>query len=314
MPVLLYLDNFILLLFYLSEKGTFSHCLNKFIVGGVAKNFLVEYFGGNVTVVLNNGRCPVAESKTLYYFNVSSYPSHCGTRKRVNWTHIELSNNLTVTTTQKQIITRQDLRIVLKCIFPRIYLRKALTPVDQDWISSHTVVEYNASQILEVSMSLYGDDSFMYNYTSPPALTPDDILFFEVALQSQNSFTSGLILDVVSCWATESPDPQDATKGIFLRDGCPIDMTFQWLLGNGVGPKSRFALQMFHMPLALPFYVHCLTRICSPDEDCTTECPAKLYSKVRRDLRNTPSAVVSAGPLFIGASTDAVKIQRKFNV
>lgn len=51
---------------------------------------------------------------------------------------------------------------------------------------------------------------------------------------------------------------------------CPVDSTFHWLSVNGVSQRSRFSIHMFTMPKELPIYMHCLARICSHDEDCTT--------------------------------------------
>lgn len=85
--------------------------------------------------------------------------------------------------------------------------------------SSYTLVEYNSSHILEVAMALYEDNSFTHNYTHAVTLLPEEFLYLEVVLKSHNSFASDLLLEVVSCWATESTNPQDKTKGILLRDG-----------------------------------------------------------------------------------------------
>ncbi|KAG5267677.1 hypothetical protein AALO_G00224390 [Alosa alosa] len=282
------------------EKGLFTQCSQDFITGSVAKAHLVDYLGGNVTVVLNDGQCPVSESGTLYYFRASHHPSHCGTRIVVNRTHTEFMNVLTVTLSREMVITRRDLKVVWKCIYPTSYLHNTEMNVHLEWVPSYTLVESNSSHILEVVMALYKDDSFTDNYTNAVTLYPDDFLYLEVILNAHNTFASDLLLEVVTCWATESSNPLDKTQGILLRDGCPVDRTFMWLSENGMAQMTRFSVQMFSMPAGLPFYIHCLTRVCAPDENCTTTCPAKMSSKVRRDLRQTPSTVVSAGPLLVG--------------
>ncbi|XP_062374413.1 uncharacterized protein LOC134062432 isoform X2 [Sardina pilchardus] len=282
------------------EKGLFTQCSQAFIMGSVAKAHLVDYLGGNVTVVLNDGRCQVSDSGTLYYFRTSRHPNHCGTSVVVNRTHIEFMNVLTVTLSREMVITRRDLKVVWKCIYPRSYLRNTEMNVHLEWPFSYTLVEYNSSHILEVAMALYKDNSFTDNYTHAIILYPEDFLYLEVILNAHNTFASDLLLEVVTCWATESSNPLDETQGVLLRDGCPVDRTFRWLSKNGMAQMTRFSVQMFSMPAGLPFYIHCLTRVCAPDENCTTTCPAKMSSKVRRDLRQTPSTVVSAGPLLVG--------------
>lgn len=93
------------------------------------------------------------------------------------------------------------------------------SPLYPSRITSHSVVEYNSSHELGLGMTMYSDDSFSYGYRDSIALHLSDVLFFEVALLTNNTFASEVLLEVISCWATESPDPQDETKGFFLLDG-----------------------------------------------------------------------------------------------
>ncbi|XP_014064281.2 uncharacterized protein [Salmo salar] len=284
------------------EKGMFTQCLDRSMAGGIAKAFLIGYFGGDVMVVLNEGRCAIEESETLYHFRVLRKPSQCGTIRLVNRTHIEFRNTLTVTLSKERTITRRDLKVIWKCIYPRNYVRNTQINVDMEWITSHSVVEYNSSHELGLGMTMYSDDSFSYGYRDSIALHLSDVLFFEVALLTNNTFASEVLLEVISCWATESPDPQDETKGFFLLDGCPVDSTFHWLSVNGVSQRSRFSIHMFTMPKELPIYMHCLARICSHDEDCTTNCTTQRLSKrstAKWDPYIKVAVVVSAGPLMV---------------
>ncbi|XP_063074242.1 uncharacterized protein LOC134464837 [Engraulis encrasicolus] len=289
------------------EKGLYTQCYQSFMVGSVAKAYLEGHFGSTVTVVLNDGRCPVLESPTLYYVRVSRQPGQCGTKIVSNKTHIEVVNVLMVAAGPERVITRHHLRVIWKCVYPRSYLvevsQDTLYPrmnAPLDWTSSFSLVEYNSSHILEVDMGLFKDQAYEHSYTSSVTLFPDDFLYLEVALRAHNTFASDLLLEVVACWATESPDPEDTTKGILLRDGCPVDKTFRWSSVNGAGQTARFNVQMFYMPAGRPFYLHCFTRVCAPDENCTTTCPAEMLSRGRRDVRHTASAVVTAGPLTVG--------------
>ncbi|XP_029901587.1 uncharacterized protein LOC115355077 isoform X2 [Myripristis murdjan] len=108
-----------------SKKGLFSRCQDKMISGGVAKAYLVSLLGGKVDVELNDGRCVVNESETSYYFNTSRKTSECGTRRLVNKTHIEYQNTLSVTLSKEHVISRRDLQVVWKCVYPRNYVRNA---------------------------------------------------------------------------------------------------------------------------------------------------------------------------------------------
>lgn len=68
-------------------------------------------------------------------------------------------------------------------------------------------------------MTLYTDESYAYSYKDAITLGYEDTLFFQVALQTNISFAPDLLLQLDSCWATESTDPQDKVQGVLLQDG-----------------------------------------------------------------------------------------------
>ncbi|XP_074482405.1 uncharacterized protein LOC141762261 [Sebastes fasciatus] len=285
-----------------NEKGLFSRCLDKVLIGGIAKPYLTSHIGGKVDVRLNDGRCTVEESGVFYYFRTSRKASECGTERRVNKTHMEFQNTLTVTLTREETISRRDLNVVWKCVYPRHYVRNAHVGVDMLWLSSVSLVEFNSSLQLGLTMSLYTDGSYTDSYREIIALESTDTLYLQVALQTNNSFASDVLLQVESCWATESADPQDSVRGVLLQDGCAVDDTFHWLSVNGLAQNSRFSVQMFTMPQQLPIYIHCLANICGPEEDCTKSCTSRQRSKrsvSRTGREGTRAAVVSAGPLVV---------------
>lgn len=80
-------------------------------------------------------------------------------------------------------------------------------------------MEFNSSVQLGLTMSLYTDESYAYSYSYAITLEREDTLFFQVALQTKDSFASDVLLQVESCWATESPDPQDSIQGLLLQEG-----------------------------------------------------------------------------------------------
>ncbi|KAL0963147.1 hypothetical protein UPYG_G00350350 [Umbra pygmaea] len=284
------------------EKGMFAQCLDRLLAGSIAKAFLIGYFGGAVEVILNDGQCTMNETETLYHFHMLRTSLLCGTTRLVNSTCVEFRNTLTVTARREKTITRKHLKVIWKCIYPRNYIRDSQINVDLEWMASHSVVQYNSSHELGLAITMYSDDSFSRSYRHVVTLSHSDTLFFEVNLLTNNTFASEVLLDVVSCWATESPDPQDETKGFFLQNSCSVDFTFQWLSVNGAAQTSRFSVQMFTMPRDLHFYIHCLAQICAHDEDCTRNCSSqsvKKRSTTRWDLDTRKSAIVSAGPLLV---------------
>lgn len=86
-------------------------------------------------------------------------------------------------------------------------------------LSSLSLVKFNSSVLLGLTMYLFKDESYSHAYTDPVELGHEDTLYFQVALQTNRSFASDVLLQVESCWATESTDPQDAVQAVFLEDG-----------------------------------------------------------------------------------------------
>ncbi|XP_028256405.1 uncharacterized protein LOC114432539 [Parambassis ranga] len=115
------------------ERGLFSQCLNKVMTGGIAKPYLMSRIGGKVDIKLNDDRCAVNESQLLYYFRTTRKQSECGTERQVNKSHIIFQNTLTVTLTKEQTITRRDLKVIWRCIYPRHYARNTQVSVDLEW-------------------------------------------------------------------------------------------------------------------------------------------------------------------------------------
>ncbi|KAM6961518.1 uncharacterized protein LKV04_020529 [Tautogolabrus adspersus] len=285
-----------------NEKGLFSQCLDKLVSGGIAKPYLTSHLGGTVDVKLNDGRCTMEESEMFYYFSTSRKSSECGTERRVNKTHIEYQNTVAVFLNKEHTISRRDLKVVWKCVYPRHYVRNAHVGVDMKWLSSLSLVEFNSSLELGLTMSLFTDLTYTDSYRDAISLEPEDTLFLQVALQTHNSFASDVLLQVDSCWATESTDPQDDVQGLLLQDGCPVDHTLHWLSVNGAAQQSRFSVQVFTMPQRLPIYIHCLANICGHDENCEKNCTGEQRRKrsaSQVDRMGKRAAVVSAGPLLI---------------
>ncbi|KAM8740487.1 uncharacterized protein AB9X84_020315 [Acanthopagrus schlegelii] len=291
-----------------NEKGLFSQCLDRMVTGGIAKAYLTSHMGGEVDMRMNDGRCAVEERGAFYYFSASRKSSECGTERRVNKTHIEFQNTLTVNLSRVHTISRRDMKVIWKCVYPRHYIRNTQVGVNMEWVSSLSLVEFNSSVQLGLTMSLYTDESYADSYSYAITLEREDSLFLQVALQTNNSFASDVLLQVDSCWATESPDPQDSIQGLLLQDGCPVDQTFHWLSVNGRAQKSRFSVQMFTMPQRLPVYIHCLANICGHDEDCVKNCNSQQRTKrsaSQMDRSGRRAAVVSAGPVVVNERVKA---------
>ncbi|TNN27025.1 hypothetical protein EYF80_062832 [Liparis tanakae] len=206
-------------------------------------------------------------------------------------------------------------------------------------LTSVSLMEFDSS--LGLTMTLHADESFSSSYSGAVTMETEDTLFFQVTLQTNASFASDVLLRVESCWSTESSDPQDAVRGLLLRDGwvwagprrsvvngsvalwsglvsplhvtgrplvpsCAVDDTFRWLSANGRARTSRFSIRMFSMPTGLPLYVHCRADVCGRDEGCAESCSGRRRRKRSVSRAGKRAAVVSAGPLLVlnrGAAT-----------
>ncbi|XP_035257520.1 uncharacterized protein LOC118218895 isoform X6 [Anguilla anguilla] len=279
------------------EKGMFTLCLKDHVSGGISKPFLIHYFGGNVTVVLNDGRCSINETDKFYYYRITGAPSQCGGQTLINRTHVELRNALTVTLSSGRSITRRDLKVLWTCAYPLLQTSTARMKPGLDWVTSHSVVQVNSSRLLEISMALYSDSSYAYNYTGPVELPSAEQLYIQVTLHCEDSLAYNMSLQLESCWATQTADPQEEKKAFFLKGGCPNDRTFRWFLRSSSPQRKRFSVQMFTMSDHSHIYLHCLSRICSQDEICTMNCSPRQNQKVRRDLPDKLTAILSAGPI-----------------
>ncbi|MBN3315127.1 KRR1 protein, partial [Atractosteus spatula] len=232
------------------EAGMFTHCDVGHIKAGISKEFLRSRFSGEV-----------------------------------NETHIMFKNVLHVTA--GKVITRRDLQVVWKCVYTREYLRHThmgedlLDCTNVSFLTRHQsliLIQYNTSRILELRMTLHDNDSFKSNNSIPMEFSSDTHLFFEVTLHSQDTFAFDFVLEVVSCWVTETSNPKGTPKVFFLNESCPVDETFRWYTANGLQQKRRFSVQMFTVTPKKPIYVHCLTKICTQQEkeNCSTYIKATL--------------------------------------
>ncbi|XP_035257598.1 pancreatic secretory granule membrane major glycoprotein GP2-like isoform X3 [Anguilla anguilla] len=204
------------------EKGMFTLCLKDHVSGGISKPFLIHYFGGNVTVVLNDGRCSINETDKFYYYRITGAPSQCGGQTLINRTHVELRNALTVTLSSRRSITRRDLKVLWTCAYPLLQTSTARMKPGLDWVTSHSVVQVNSSRLLEISMALYSDSSYTYNYTGPVELPSAEQLYIQVTLHCEDSLAYNMSLQLESCWATQTADPQEEKKAFFLKGGTAL--------------------------------------------------------------------------------------------
>ncbi|XP_061085821.1 uncharacterized protein LOC133119302 [Conger conger] len=202
----------------LAETGMFSRCQTGDVSGAVSKPFLLRHFGGNVTAVLNDGRCSLQETDKLYYYRMTSAPSLCGGETLLNQTHVSLRNTMTVTLSSGSSITQRDLKVLWTCAYPLLHTSTAHTQPGLAWFSSHSVVQASSSRLLQLSMGLYSDASYAssHAYAGPVELPLSARLHIQVTLHSQDSLAFQMSLQLE---ATETTDPLEERRAFYLKEG-----------------------------------------------------------------------------------------------
>ncbi|KAI4798678.1 hypothetical protein KUCAC02_020562 [Chaenocephalus aceratus] len=279
------------------EKGLFSQCLNKLVICAIAKPFLTSSLGGKVGREAERWQLRDGRERDVLHLRIPRKTSECGTERRMNGSHIEIQNTLTVTLSKEQTIS--------SAFYPRHYVRNTRLRVDNEWLSSVSLVEFNSSLQLGLTLTLFTDESYTSKYidchhhcTGGQSLPPGGAAERELFC-CRCAPAGGVVLG-----HGERRPSEDNIMGVILQDGggCAVDETFHWLSVNGQAQKSRCYIQMFSMPRGLPLYIHCLANVCGPLEDCTKSCSSEQRSKrsVSRKTRDGNRAgIVSAGPLMV---------------
>lgn len=122
-----------------------------------------------------------------------------------------------------------------------------------------SVVQFTSSLQLGLTMKLYTDVSYNNTYKRAIELGNEDFLFFQVALQTNNTFASDVLLQVESCWATESTDPEDLVQAVLLQDGCVEMVDWQICFRIIIGRLCSFAVFLNFKMTILYYTVYCLS-------------------------------------------------------
>uniref|UniRef100_A0A8C4RL28 Uncharacterized LOC114664278 n=1 Tax=Erpetoichthys calabaricus TaxID=27687 RepID=A0A8C4RL28_ERPCA len=289
-------------------SGMYVHCELDLMKVAVSKEFVREHVTEDASLMLNDGSCPLQEAEKYFFFIVQETDTYCGALIKGNDTHVVFEHTLHADVRMGQMITRSDLMMIWRCIFPRNYLLHTfIGQVQNDRPVSVIVIEHNTTEILKLSMTLYKRSTFDPDYFNMGEINylPSSDLFFEVKLLStQETLAKDFILAVVSCWATETNNPHDERKVVFLNESCPLDETFRWYSINGIQQWTRFAVQMFSITRNKPIYVHCWTEICTTKrkQKCTREC-VKRENKRKREshkgMFQQVNTILSVGPIIV---------------
>ncbi|KAK6482382.1 uromodulin-like 1 [Huso huso] len=288
------------------EAGMYVLCEPGLMKVGISKEFLKSRLAEDLSLVLNDGSCPAEEGADFYSYSIRDQHTYCGALIQGNDTHAVFKHTVYTTHQSRQVVTRTDLTLAWECVYPREYLLQTQPGLDPSSVPvSVVLIKYNSSGILQLRMTLHKDDTFSNDLLPEEVLYwPSSDLFFEVMLGApQGTFADGFVLEVVSCWATQTPNSAEEPKTFFLKGSCPVDHTFKWYSVQEAEQRSRFSVQMFSITPYNPIHVHCWIKICTVAEkhNCSRKCLA-TPSVRRRDLNynlKPGEAVLSLGPITV---------------
>ncbi|XP_058883605.1 uromodulin-like 1 isoform X2 [Acipenser ruthenus] len=296
------------------EAGMYVLCEPGLMKVGISKEFLKSRLAEDLSLVLNDGSCLAEEGADLYYYSIRDQHTYCGALIQVNDTHAVFKHTVYTTHQSRQVVTRTDLTLAWECVYPREYLLQTQPGLDPSSVPvSVVLIQYNSTGILQLRMTLHRDDRFSDDQLLQEVLYwPSSDLFFEVTLGApQGTFADGFVLEVVSCWATQTPNSAEEPKTFFLKGSCPVDHTFKWYSVQEAEQRSRFSVQMFSIAPYNPIHVHCWIKICTVTEkhNCSRKCLA-MPSVRRRHLNpnlKPGEAVLSLGPIAVWDHPDNMK-------
>ncbi|KAG2460011.1 KRR1 protein, partial [Polypterus senegalus] len=150
-------------------SGMYVHCELDLMKVAVSKEFVRENVTEDASLMLNDGSCPLQEAEKYFFFIE-------------NDTHVVFEHTLHADVRVGQIITRSDLMMIWRCIFPRNYLLHTfIGQVQNDRPVSVIVIEHNTTEILKLSMTLYKRSTFDPDYFNIGEInySPSSDLFFE---------------------------------------------------------------------------------------------------------------------------------------
>ncbi|XP_058841620.1 uncharacterized protein LOC131697395 [Acipenser ruthenus] len=288
------------------EAGMYVLCEPGLMKVGISKEFLKSRLAEDLSLVLNDGSCPAEEGADFYSYSIRDQHTYCGALIQVNDTHAVFKHTVYTTHQSRQVVTRTDLTLAWECVYPREYLLQTQPGLDPSSVPvSVVLIKYNSSGILQLRMTVHKDDTFSDDLLPEEVLYwPSSDVFFEVTLGApQGTFADGFVLEVVSCWATQTPNSAEEPKTFFLKGSCPVDHTFKWYSVQEAEQRSRFSVQMFSIAPYNPIHVHCWIKICTVTEkhNCSRKCLA-TPSVRRRDLNHNlkpGEAVLSLGPITV---------------
>ncbi|OCT61621.1 hypothetical protein XELAEV_18047649mg [Xenopus laevis] len=250
----------------------------------------------NIKVDINNvhlldRRClaNVVDDKVCIDWPIGSYV--CGTTVEITDTHVTYKNIMFLQPDPSYVIYREEYRFNVSCKFPLDMLTSLGTVLYPIIVIITIPVEGYGE--FKVGMAVYKDVSFTTPYDSDVFLSTHSMLYVGVFIY--DDYLNEFNLVMKKCYATPTPNPNDAVKYDIIKEGCPnsADKTIR-ILENGESSKGKFEVQMFKFIGDYSrVYLHCEVYLCHKSKSCKPDCTG------RKSFNELPEAIGSLrlGPI-----------------
>ncbi|KAL9968064.1 hypothetical protein ACROYT_G026391 [Oculina patagonica] len=239
--------------------------------------------------------------ETSAHFSLTTPLTGCNTTRRHTPTAIVYSNTvLEIPVAAEDVVTRvREIEIQFSCFYSKYGVVSSV-----GWKPSNRKLVFSdeGKGNFTFSLNMFPDKRFVSPYTKddfPVAVVLRKLLFFEVSVTSGDQQLS-IIAD--RCYATPTQDQKNSLKYVFIRKGCPNDVTVKYHSAPSVSAQ-RFSLEAFKFIADHPFvFVHCHVIVCNatdPDSQCTKKCPSSGRGRRAVSDHVTDVYYLAQGPLHL---------------
>nr|XP_061794416.1 deleted in malignant brain tumors 1 protein-like [Nerophis lumbriciformis] len=232
------------------------------------------YDGHNIYLNDQNCRPQIFMKEVVFNFRVYS----CGTSRKFENGRVVYTNAVRGFTTSYGDVTRKaNLKINVVCQMDQ-YSESQIMYLAQN----HDNTSITGTGMFNTSMDFYTSSSFFYKVDEfPYKVSLNQDIYVQVDLSSSISFYMDIFLD--TCLASPSPNNFHTTTYYLVRNGCPIDNTYQSYV-SGTTRYARFSFKAFQfLRHAEQVYIQCKVIVCK-DNDWNSRCRRGCIRRKARDV------------------------------
>ncbi|XP_051936792.1 deleted in malignant brain tumors 1 protein isoform X6 [Hippocampus zosterae] len=242
------------------------------------------------SLYLNDQYCrpEIFQEKVVFNFPVN----RCGTSRKFENGKVVYTNTLRGYTSSYGDITRKaNLKIEVVCRMDPSAAAQIMYLAQ-----NHDNVSITGTGTFNTSMDLYSSSNFNYKVTEfPYKVSLNQDLYVQVDLRSSMASYLDIFLD--TCVASPSSDDFHTTTYFLVRNGCPVDNTYQSYV-SGSRQYARFSFKAFQfLRRADEVYIRCKVLICQ-DNDWNSRCRRGCVKRRKRNAGDRhKSRTLVLGPI-----------------